>query len=228
MIHYNSVAGWMEFPWLSVSQGLTATYTIAYKLKDKTGEHWTSRFSRFKNKENKAEWGGAYVMFDAVPDLMKHLGLNMQQTMFLPALSSGEKQADPNRSICWIAKECARVCGANYSDTSLIKNVHQKIHNIYDAGGRSAELDKANYQAVKMQAKNFVVFDDIVTRGDTLSRVALAIHATNPDSTVYGITLAKSESVAYCPNPDNDHVPARWDTLWQKGEQDHAKKFPKV
>ena len=228
MIHYNSVSGWMEFPWLTVSNGLTATYTIAYKLKDKTGEHWTSRFSRFKNKENKAEWGGATVMYEAVPALIKHLGLNMQQTMFLPALSSGEKQADPKRSICWIAKECARVCGAHYSETSLTKNVHKKIHNIYDAGGRSAELDKANYQAVKMPAKTFVIFDDIVTRGDTLSRVAMAILAANPGSTVYGIALAKSESLAYCPNPDNDHVPARWDTLWQEGENEHAKKFPKV
>lgn len=218
----------MEFPYLSVSNGLTATYTIAYKLKDKAGEHWTSRFSRFKNKENKAEWGAAYVMYDAVPDLMKHLGLDMDRTVFLPALSSSEKQADPKRSICWIAKECARVAGASYSDTSLSKNVHQKIHSIFDASGRSAELDKANYQAEKMDGDAFFVFDDIVTRGDTLSRIALAIHAANPGSAVYGIALAKSESVAYCPNPDNGHVPARWNSLWQEGEKAHAKKFSKV
>ncbi|PZX23642.1 phosphoribosyltransferase [Rhodobacter capsulatus] len=228
MIYYKSVSGWMEFPRLSMSNGLTATYTIAYRLKDKTGEHWTSRFNRFKNKENKAEWGAATVMYEAVPALMKHLGLNMHQTMFLPVLSSGETQANPNRSICWMTKECAGVCGANYSSTSLAKNIHQKIHNIYDASARSAELDKANYQAAKMQTNTFVIFDDIVTRGDTLSRVALAIHAANPGSTVYGIALAKSERVAYCPNPDNDHVPASWDNLWQQGENEHAQKNSKV
>jgi hypothetical protein len=217
----------MEFPYLSVSNGLTSTYTIGYKLKDKAGEYWTTRFSRFKDKHNNAEWGAADVMFEAVPQLIRHLRVDVKRTMFLPALSSGEKQANPNRAVPWIAKECARVCGVQYSDTSLTKNVHQKIHTIYDAGGRSAELDKANYQAAKMSADTFFVFDDIVTRGDTLSRIALAIHAANPRSTVYGVALAKSESVAYCPNPDNDQVLPRWDTLWKQGEAEHVQKHGK-
>lgn len=228
MIGFNKVAGWMEFPYLSVSNGLTATYTLGYKLKDRPGEHWTSRFSRFKDKRNNAEWGAATVLYEAIHPLIQHLGVDVKRTMFLPALSSGETRADPKRAVPWIAKACAGICGAQYSDASLTKSVHQKIHSIYDAGGRTAELDKANYQAAKMPADTFFVFDDIVTRGDTLSRIALAIHASNPHSTVYGIALAKSESVGYCPNPDNDQIPPRWDALWKQGEAEHAQKFGKT
>jgi hypothetical protein len=34
--------------------------------------------------------------------------------------------------------------------------------------------------------------------------------------------LAKAERVDWCPNPDNDHVSAKWDKLWQQGEQEAA------
>ncbi|MCR8493913.1 phosphoribosyltransferase [Brucella anthropi] len=227
MIYYNMVAGWMGFPHLSISNGLTYSYAIAYRLKDKTSENWTARFIRFKDKNNKAEWGGATVFYEAVPALIKHLGVDPKRTAFIPALSSGETKADPNRSIPWIAKECARICGAQYTDAALSKNVHQKIHSIYSADGRSAELDKAKYQSTKIDADHVFVFDDFITRGDTLSRIALAVLAANPKCKVYGIALAKAESVAFCPNPDNDHVPARWDDLWKQGEQEHDAKFKK-
>jgi hypothetical protein len=137
----------------------------------------------------------------------------------------GETTADPKRSIPWIAKECAKLCETQYTDAALSKNAHQKIHSIFSADGRSAELDKANYQSKEIDADHVFVFDDIITRGDTLSRVALAVIAANPKCKVYGIAFAKAESVAYCPNPDNDQVPARWDTLWNQGEQEHDAKF---
>jgi|GEM_PF-1582373 len=227
MIYYTMFAGWMGFPHLSINTGLTYSYAIGYKLKDKTSEHWTARFIRFKDKSNKAEWGGATVFYKAVPALMKELGVDPKRSVFIPALSSGETTADPNRAVPWIAKECARICGARYTDTALSKQVHQKIHTIYSGEGRSAELDKANYQSAKIDADHVFVFDDIITRGDTLSRIAQAVLATNPDCKVYGVAFAKAESVAYCPNPDNDQVPAQWDDLWKQGEQEHDAKFKK-
>lgn len=227
MIYYNMVAGWMGFPYLSINNGLTYSYAIGYKLKDKTGEHWTARFIRFKDKSNKAEWGGATVFYEAVPALIKHLGVDPKRTAFIPALSSSETTANPDRSMCWIAKACAGICGTQYTDAALSKQVHQKIHTIFNGDGRSAELDKANYQSTKIDADHVFVFDDIITRGDTLSRIAQAVLATNPKCKVYGVAFAKAESVAYCPNPDNDQVPARWDDLWKQGEQEHDAKFKK-
>ncbi|NKL24236.1 phosphoribosyltransferase [Rhizobium leguminosarum] len=227
MITHNMVAGWMGFPYLSICNGLTYSYAIGYKLKDKTVEHWTARFIRFKNKNNKAEWGGATVFYEAVPALVKHLGIDPERAMFIPALSSSETMADKDRAVPWIAKECARLCGAQYTRKALTKQVHQKIHTIYSGEGRTAELDKANYQSIKIDADHVFVFDDIITRGDTLSRIAQAVLAANPKCKVYGMAFAKAESVAYCPNPDNDQVPARWDDLWKQGEQEHDAKHKK-
>ncbi|KZM46952.1 phosphoribosyltransferase [Labrenzia sp. OB1] len=227
MIPYTMVAGWMGFPRLTINTGLTYSYAIGYKLKDKTGEHWTARFIRFKEKDKKAEWGGASVFYEAVPALMKELGVDPNRSAFIPALSSSETKADPGRSVPWIAKESARICGAQYTDAALSKQVHGKIHNIYSAEGRTAELDKAKYQSVKIDADHVFVFDDIITRGDTLSRIAQAVLAINPDSKVYGVGFAKAESVDYCPNPDNDQVPSQWDDLWKQGEQEHDEKFKK-
>ncbi|TIW50999.1 MAG: hypothetical protein E5V72_00545 [Mesorhizobium sp.] len=227
MINFNKVVGWMGFPHLTISKGLTCSFAVAYRLKDKTDEKWTARFIRFKDKKNKAEWGAATVLYDAVPALIKHLGVDPKRTTFIPALSSKETKADPNRSIPWIAKGCASIVGAQHTDVALSKDAHQKLHTIYSMDGRSAELDKAKYQCAKIDADHVFVFDDIITRGDTLSHIALAVLATNPQCKVYGIGLAKAESVAYCPNPENDHVPAKWDTLWGQGEREHDAKFKK-
>lgn len=102
---------------------------------------------------------------------------------------------------------------------ALEKNVHGKIHNLYSVPERNAELDKAKYTSKYLRAKNVFVFDDLITRGDTLSRIAQAVLEANPKSKVYGIALAKNESTPFCPNPDNAHVPAEWDKLWREGEQ---------
>lgn len=228
MIYHTMVAGWMGYPYLSVCDGLTYSYAIGYKLKDKTGERWTDRFIRFKNKSTRAEWGGAYVFYEAVPALIKHLGVDPTRTAFIPALSSSETKANLDRAVCWITKGCAEVCGAQFIDGALSKQVHQKIHTIFSADGRAAELDKAQYQSVKIDADHVFVFDDIITRGDTLSRIAQAVLAKNPDCKVYGVAFAKAESVAYCPNPDNDQIVARWDDLWKMGEQEHDTKFMRV
>lgn len=227
MINHTMVAGWMGFPYLSINAGLIYSYTIGYKLKDKQGEPWTARFISFKNKSNKAEWGGAFLFYEAVPALIKHLGVDPKRTAFIPALSSSEQRADPGRAVCWIARVCAELCGTQYTDTALSKQVHQKIHTIFSADGRTAELNKANYKCVKLDADHVFVFDDFITRGDTLSRIAQAVLAANQKCKIYGVALAKAESVAYCPNPDNDQVPARWDDLWRKGEQEHDAKFKK-
>lgn len=115
-----------------------------------------------------------------------------------------------------------RLIGVRFDIDALTKNAHGKIHNLYSVDGRNAELDKAQYRSKKLDAKSVFVFDDLITRGDTLSRIALAVLEANPTSKVYGIALAKNESTAWCPNPDNAHIPKKWDTLWKQGEREAA------
>lgn len=222
MIGFNAKAGWMEFPYLTNSTGLTRTYTLAYKLTDNAGEKWTARFIRFKNKDSKALFGGARLFYAAFPPLFESLQLNGNDSVFVSALSSSEKTADPNRSIPYITSELAAVVGAHVSIGSISKQVHSKIHNLYKADLREAELDKAKYVCGQLPATNVFVFDDFVTRGGTLSRVAQAVKASNPEAKVYGVALAKTERISYCPHPDNSHVSPAWDKIWTDGEKETA------
>ena len=222
MIHWNPIAGWMGFPYLSRSQGITHSYTLTYKLTDKTGEAWTSRMIRFKNKDKAAIYGGGRLLYSAIPALIEAVGVDVDDTTFVAALSSGETKADPDRAIPYFATECAGMVGTQSDIGALSKKVHQKIHNFYSAEQRDAELEKAEYQAKKLDAEHVFVFDDFITRGATLSKIATAILEKNPKAKVYGLALAKAERVDWCPNPDNDHVAAKWDKVWQQGEQEAA------
>ncbi|TBB58961.1 phosphoribosyltransferase (plasmid) [Rhizobium ruizarguesonis] len=212
----------MEFPHLSLNTGLTRTYTLAYKLTDRNSETWSTRFSRFKDKDQKAYFGGARLFYEAFPPLFNSLNLAPANCVFLAALSSSETSADRSRQIPYIAAELANLIGAHDGIDALSKQVHESIHNRYSAGARDAELEKANYVCGKLPAKNVFVFDDFVTRGGTLSKVAQAVHAANSGSKVYGVALAKTERVNWCRNPENDHVPARWAKVWTDGENEVA------
>ncbi|MDV4160573.1 hypothetical protein R1538_05495 [Rhizobium leguminosarum] len=218
MLRWTNRAGWMEFPYLSVNQGLTRTYTLAYKLTDDAAELWTSRFIRFKNKDHKTFYGGARLMYAALPPLLASMNLLAKDCVFVSALSSSETAADPNRQIPYIASQLAETMGAGLAIEAITKQPHNRIHDIYKAELRQAELDKASYVSSKLPAPNVFIFDDFVTRGDTLSRVAQAVLETNPHSKVFGVALAKTERLSYCPNPDNAHVPARWNEIWAAGE----------
>lgn len=212
----------MEFPRLSVSTGLTRIYALAYKLTDNSAEKWTARFIRFKNKDAKAYYGGARLLYAAFPPLLATMGLNGQNCAFVSALSSSETTANPERQIPFITSELAATVGAHSSIAALTKRAHNKLHNLYRADQRDAELDKAHYVCGKLPALNVFVFDDFITRGSTLSRVAQAVQAANPGTTVYGVALAKTERIAYCPHPDNSHVPRRWGDVWMAGENEVA------
>ena len=106
---------------------------------------------------------------------------------------------------------------------AITKQAHRPIHGIYDAARRQAVLDEAEYKAGNIDADNILVFDDFITRGDTLSHIAQAILESNPGATVYGVALGKAERRAYHRRFNleisNDHVPEEWDALWKQGEQ---------
>ena len=88
---------------------------------------------------------------------------------------------------------------------------------------RNEILDKANYQSKLIKAENILIIDDFITRGDTLSHMAQAIHETNPGISVYGVALAKTGRCAfhrewYGKELLDNHVPCKWETLWNQGE----------
>ncbi len=141
----------------------------------------------------------------------------------VPALSSSETIASEKGLLPFLTRRCAEATEADFVHDAITKQAHQPIHGIYNAADRRAVLDKAEYKAGNIDADSVLVFDDFITRGDTLSHIAEAILESNPGATVYGVALGKAERRAYHRRYgieiSNDHVPQRWDTLWEQGEQ---------
>lgn len=215
--------GWMAFRYLDANQGLTRSFTIAYKMTDDGAEHWTNRFNRFKSKKDRgALMGGVTMMEVAVPQLVTGLGLDPSRTTFVPALSSSETVAAKKGLLAVLARRCAKAAGAASVHDAISKRPHQPIHGIYNAAARKAVLDGAEYRAGDIDADDILVFDDFITRGDTLSHIAQAILEANPRARMYGVALGKAERRAYHRQfgreISNDHVPKKWDILWRKGE----------
>ncbi|RUM13488.1 hypothetical protein EFD56_27940 [Rhizobium phaseoli] len=212
----------MEFNYLSSSAGLTRTYTLAYKLTDNSSELWSERFSRFKERDQKAYFGAARLIYAAFPPLLAALGLDGSDCAFACALSSSETTAASDRQVPYITTQLAIQVGAHEATAAITKQAHNRIHFLRGAAERKAELDKAQYTSAVLPAQNVFIFDDFVTRGDTLSRVAQAVLATNPGATVYGVALGKTERTAYDPRANNSHLPAGWNQIWANGEAEVA------
>ena len=222
MAQWDDFHGWMGFRWLDEDEGLDRAFTIAYRFTDDRGEEWTSRFNRFKSKSLPALYGGLVLLHAAVPQLVRGLGLDVSRTAFLPALSSAETTAAEKGLLSVVTCECARVAGATFVRDAIRKNPHLPLHRFYNADRRRELLDEANYQSVRIEAASVLVFDDFITRGDTLSHIARAILSANPRVTVYGVGLAKTERRDFWKQRgvelSNDHVPETWTHAWQSGE----------
>ena len=219
MIQWQPCAGWMAFPYLTRCAGITRSFTLGYRITDNSSEPWTQRFNRFKENDVSALYGGADLLRGAVPDLIKALGLNVSNTAFVTALASGETTANKDRALPAITRSCAEIVGAEFVLNALSKNVHGKIHNLYTEAQRDSKSEKADYRSTTIGKTNILVFDDFITRGATQSKIAQAILTANPHSRVYAVALCNAERQAFCPNPQNDHISAKWNDLWETGEQ---------
>ena len=222
MAQWDNFHGWMRFRWLDEHAGLAHAFTVGYRFTDDGSEAWTSRFNRFKRKSSPAIYGGLELLQAAVPRLVRGLGLDVSRTVFLPALSSAETTAAEKGVLPVVTCECARATGATFVRDAIRKKAHQPLHRFYTADKRRELLDAAKYRSAPIEAATVLVFDDFITRGDTLSHVAQAILSANPRVTVYGVGLAKTERRAFWKGQgveiSNDHVPEIWTRAWQSGE----------
>jgi predicted amidophosphoribosyltransferase len=159
----------------------------------------------------------------AVPILVKRLELDPSRTVFVPALSSSETIASEGEVLPVMARACAEAAGTAFVPNAITKKAHQPLHNVYNAEKRREILDGAEYRSRRIKAQSILIFDDFITRGDTLSHIAQAIHEANQGITVYGVGLGKTERRSYYRERfdvkiSNDHVPAKWADLWGEGE----------
>jgi len=223
MAHWKPFHGWMAFRYLDVNAGLTRSFTIGYRFTDDGADGWTARFNKFKAKRQAAIRGGVNLMRTAVPLLVRRLGLDPSRTVFVPALSSSETVASEKGVLSVLTRCCAKAANAGFALDAITKKPHRPLHNIYNSGRRREILDEADYKSRRIRAENILIFDDFITRGDTLSHIAQAIHEANRGVNVYGVGFGKTERRAYHRDRfgveiSNDHVPEKWETLWEEGE----------
>lgn len=210
-------AGWMRHDWLPDRQGLDGVFTLGWKFLDEPDD-WSRRFGRFKDRNEAALYGSAGVFRVAFPELLEALGVHAARAAIVCALGSGDTAVNMEKPVPRLAKAVARLTGAAYVPEAITKSVHRPIHSVGGAIARTEELQKAAYRAGALEARIVFVFDDLVTRGGTLSKVAQALKAQNGDVTVYGVALAKHERKAYALTAKNDDMDPRWLVHWAAGE----------
>ena len=224
MPNWKAFHGWMAFDYLDQSYGLARSFTIGYRFTDDSSDEWTKRFNRFKQQQRKALRGGATVMGSAVPQLVKRLGLDPTRTVFVPALSSKEAVASEDGVLWKITRYCAQEANARFAGDAVTKKAHEPLHKYLKADSRREILDRADFKSRRIRrVDNVLVFDDFITRGDTLSHIAQAILDANTRVRVYGVGLSKTERKSYHREKfgmelTNDHVPVKWERKWKEGE----------
>ena len=229
MTDWKPFHNWMELTNLNVQEGLTNCFTIGYRFTDDRTDKWTARFNRFKFENSTrpaAIFGAMYLMKVAVPILVDSLAHKNSKTVFVPALSSSETIASKNGVISVMTRLCAKETNLDFVRSAVTKEKHAPLHLNLKAETRNEILDNANYESKRINAENILIIDDFITRGDTLSHMAKAIHKTDPGVSVYGVALAKTDRCAfhrerYGKELSNNHVPRKWETLWNQGEEQY-------
>ena len=209
----------LRYDTLTFDDGLAGVFTVGYRLEDRPEDIWTARFTRFKfDPDDTTTEGAARLMAHVAPILVRGLGLDPVRTVFAPALRSTEKVADPDGVIALLADRCAGDC--RYQPDLLSKEPHLSTgRGGLDPEFRKLLLEDAAYQSASVDADSVIIVDDYIATGKTLSLAASAIRERNPDTTVYGLALAKPEWHSmmlswYDVDVSNDHIPSQWSSIW--------------
>ena len=154
---WNSFHDWMAFDRLDEGDGLTRAFAIGYRLSDDRADPWTRRFNGFKDKRLAALRGGAEVIGSAVPGLVRGLGLDAANTVFVPALSSGETVASENGVLWRLTHYCAAMAQVGFVGDAITKRAHERLHRYSNADRRREILDGAEFRSGRIGAENIVV-----------------------------------------------------------------------
>lgn len=209
----------LRYDTLTFDEGVAAAFTVGYRLEDRPDDTWSVRFTKSKFDPDEASTeGAARLTACAARIVVRELGLDPRGTVFIPALRSTEKRANPHGLLALRAKRCAGIC--RYQPDLLQKEPHLPTGR----GGlypefRSLLVEDADYRSSFTSAETVFVVDDFIATGKTLSLAASAILERNPNTTVYGLALAKPEwhdllFEWYGVDVSNDHIPAHWSSMW--------------
>ena len=214
-------AQWMCFPSLDrTTSDVKAVYTLAWRFTDVPSDAWTTRVNNFKANIQAAIIGAAFTLREALPALIREMKWDENEAAITAALSSGDTKINLMKPMPMVASKLAGRFGLKWLPNLLTKQAHKPLHNMSNGADRTAEIEKASYQATVLPGgtKRVLVFDDLATRGQTLSAIAAAIKKNSPKVEVVGVALGKTERRGYAASSgqdlSNDHVPVAWATIW--------------
>ena len=211
---------WMRFYRLDECSGLTASFTIAYRFTDNKDEEWTRRFNQLKNGYRHAVDGATRLLTGALRDLVQRLDIRPEETAIVPCLGATETSASPTGTVSSMARSCAVRSGIHFIDGAVTKQPHSPLSSLRSADERRQTVAGAHYSAARLDVRHVIILDDFITRGDTLSAVAVAIRRTSDVDSIYGVALGKNENAGYLGRNyglnevSNSHVSPDWLTQW--------------
>ena len=215
--------GLLRFDELTYAAGVTAVFTVGYRLEDLPDEPWTARFTAFKfNCEPALAQGATALMAAAAQSMVDGLALERNRTVFVSAMRSDETRAAEDGILATLARRSAAAAGCRYLPGALSKSPHLPTgRGRLDPEFRVLLVEGADYRSTPVDADQIIVVDDLIATGKTLELAALAIRDANPGVAVYGFALAKTgwQSLMrlwYGQEVSNDHIPACWEKLWNQ------------
>ena len=207
----------MWFKELTVNDGLSGSFTIAYSFTDGEIDEWTRRIRKFKDEKMLAVERVINLMSNVIPHLVQELGLDARNTAIIPGLSSNEKNASPNGVLWRISEISAKAASIKFVPDAICKDAHESLHKkTTNLMQRKNTIKEANYRSEIIELENILILDDLITSGTTMSYVARAIRASNEKiKNVYAIALGKNEKRSICPEGiSNSHVPPEYEIYW--------------
>lgn len=191
--------------------------TLAYRFTDNTGEAWTQRINRFKSGDPAAIAGACRAM----ERMLSNMEIKASVVM-AGAIPSGATHLPATAGVYMLGQHLSNALGFTWHPQLLTKRTHRKLHDIYNASERDAEVAGA-YVATALPTNHnlVIILDDLITRGSTLNSAASAVWAVAPDVKIVGLAPGKTERQAYWADRgspiSNDHVPVElaqaWDTV---------------
>jgi len=214
--------GWMQFNSLDNFSNIIAVYTICYSLtgKEHENELWTKRIKDFKDGDLKAKKGAGFLLWKSLDELLKYLNIEFDRCGLICALSSSDEKINMKKNLSkvakWVAKEKLKL---KWMPNLLSKSKHEALHKIRGANARDNTVNNKYFSGIiNNDIENLFIFDDIVTRGSTMSEIARAVIDKNQSINIYGVALAKSERPSYAP-VSNENVSKKFNEYWVFGEE---------
>ncbi len=189
---------------------------VGRRFTGQDGDKWTNRFNQFKRGEAPAVRAGVFTLVAALAELPVPNG----PIMVLGVPGSADRALRLNSPVYYLAQGIAMRWRGTFNGTMIAKDPHDPIHNSTSAAKRNAVLDTANYRSTETHpnVRTFVIIDDLVTRGDTMTRIRQVIGGAHQEAQFVFIALAQTERLSYYrehnwPEPNNNEAD-KYEDVW--------------